>query len=128
MKSPGGSEFPYYYKGGEIHCLKYGSMYKDHEKLLALMRLEEDFISQFNQKLRIWIDLYKTSTPPNVLQELMRNLENLQDRVIKISFVGLNGISRWRLKRMIRQKKIRYPISFYSDPEDAKTWLIHEHY
>lgn len=127
MKSPGGSEFPYYYKGGEIHCLKYGSMYNDHEKLINLMRLEEDFIGQFNQKFRIWIDLYKTSTPTNVLQELMRNLENMQDRVIKISFVGLNGISRWRLKRMFRQRKIRYPISFYSDPEDAKTWLIHEH-
>jgi hypothetical protein len=33
MKSPGGSLFPYYYKGGEIHCLKYGNKYKDHEKL-----------------------------------------------------------------------------------------------
>lgn len=31
LKSPGGSLFPYYYKGGEIHCLKYGSKYKNEE-------------------------------------------------------------------------------------------------
>lgn len=61
MKSPGGSEYPYYYKGGEIHCLKYGSKYKEHDKLFKLMRLEADFIKQINKKQRIWIDLYKTS-------------------------------------------------------------------
>lgn len=44
MRSPGGSTYPYYYKGGEIHCLKYGSKYKNHEKLFELMKLEEEFI------------------------------------------------------------------------------------
>ncbi|OBR65212.1 hypothetical protein A7K91_00620 [Paenibacillus oryzae] len=58
MKSPGGSIFPYYYKGGEIHCL--------------------------------------------------------------------SGMNQWRLKRRIKQAGIIQNISFYADPEDAKTWLISE--
>lgn len=126
MKSPGGSEYPYYYKGGEIHCLKYGSKYKDYEKLYNVMRMEEEFINQTNKRLRIWIDLYETSTPKSVLQELIQNLDNIKERIIRVSFVGLNGISKWRLKRMLRKFKVSYSISFYSDPEDAKTWLINE--
>lgn len=126
MKSPGGSEYPYYYKGGEIHCLKYGSKYKDQDKLFNIMRQEEEFIKQTNKKLRIWIDLYKTSTTSIVLQELAQNLININEQIVKISFVGLSGFSKWRLKRLLKRLDINYPISFYSDPEDAKTWLVNE--
>lgn len=52
MKSPGGSIFPYYYKGGEIHCLKYGSYYSDTEKLFKLMKQEEEFILHINRRLK----------------------------------------------------------------------------
>ena len=124
IKSPGGSLFPYYYKGGEIHCLKYGSKYKKYEELFELMRLEEEFIFKANKKLRIWIDLYETSTTDIVLQELVNNLNNLNGYVTKISFVGLSSISKWQLKRKIKNLKLEYPVSFFSDPEEAKTWLI----
>ena len=124
IKSPGGSLFPYYYKGGEIHCLKYGSKYKKYEELFELMRLEEEFIFKANKKLRIWIDLYETSTVEIVLQELVNNLNNLNGYVTKISFVGLSSISKWQLKRKIKNLKLEYPVSFFSDPEEAKTWLI----
>ena len=124
IKSPGGSLFPYYYKGGEIHCLKYGSKYKKYEELFELMRLEEEFIFKANKKLRIWIDLYETSTTEIVLQELVNNLNNLNGYVTKISFVGLSSISKWQLKRKIKNLKLEYPVSFFSDPEEAKTWLI----
>ncbi|PWW45509.1 MULTISPECIES: hypothetical protein [Paenibacillus] len=126
IKSPGGSLFPYYYKGGEIHCLKYGSKYKKYEELFELMRLEEEFIFKANKKLKIWIDLYETSTTEVVLQELVNNLNNLNGYVKKISFVGLSSISKWKLKRKIKNLKLEYPISYFSDPEGAKTWLISE--
>ncbi|GIP44613.1 hypothetical protein J45TS6_30720 [Paenibacillus sp. J45TS6] len=124
IKSPGGSLFPYYYKGGEIHCLKYGSKYKKYEELFELMRLEEEFIFKANKKLRIWIDLYETSTTDIVLQELVNNLNNLNGYVTKISFVGLSSIGKWKLKRKIKNLKLAYPVSYFSDPEEAKTWLI----
>ncbi|MEK4052162.1 hypothetical protein MHB84_00805 [Paenibacillus sp. FSL F4-0087] len=126
IKSPGGSLFPYYYKGGEIHCLKYGSKYKKHDELFELMRLEEEFIFKANKKLKIWIDLYETSTTEIVLQELVNNLNNLNGYVKKISFVGLSSISKWKLKRKIKNLKLEYPVTYFSDPEEAKTWLISE--
>ena len=54
--SPGGSTFPYYYKGGEIHCLKYGGFFTDQEAVLTVMRAEEEFITQPNRQLRVWVD------------------------------------------------------------------------
>lgn len=43
-RSPSGSICPYYYMDGELHHLKYGSYFKDKEKLFAVINAEEDFI------------------------------------------------------------------------------------
>ncbi|OZB96207.1 hypothetical protein [Paenibacillus sp. XY044] len=127
MKSPGGSTYPYYYKGGEIHCLKYGSKYKNHDQLFALMRQEEAFIFQHsNKKLKIWVDFYKTSVTKSVIQELIHNMDRLNARIQKLSFVGLSGVNRWRVRRGLKKLKPDYMVSYFSDPEEAKTWLIRE--
>lgn len=126
MKSPGGSIFPYYYKGGEIHCLKYGNHYSDEAKLFELMKLEEAFIMETNKKLKIWIDMYKTSITDRVLHEIINNLTNINDYIVKLSFVGLSRWDEWRIKRRIRKAGFKHLISFYSDPEEAKTWLVSE--
>ncbi|WP_018757742.1 hypothetical protein [Paenibacillus terrigena] len=126
MKSPGGSIYPYPYKGGEIHCLKYGSKYTDEAALFELMKQEEAFILEMNRKLKIWVDLYHTSFTAEVLTELVMHLKNLEDRIVKISFVGLSGFNRWKLKRQMKRSGIQLQISFYADPEEAKTWLVVE--
>jgi len=58
-KSPSGSICPYYYMGGELHPLKYGSYCCDKEKLFTVIKAEEDFIlkSSGQNNRRIWIDL-----------------------------------------------------------------------
>ena len=126
MKSPGGSMFPYYYKGGEIHCLKYGSKYHNEDSLFKLMEEEQEFIFNINRKLKIWVDFYKTTITDRVLQEFINHLQRINDRIDKISIVGLTGLNVWRIKRKIRKSGINLIISFYKDPEDAKTWLIHD--
>lgn len=126
MKSPGGSIFPYYYKGGEIHCLKYGSKYKNEEMLFELMRKEEEYIFKTNKKLKIWIDMYKTSVTSAVLNELINNLTNLDPYIEKLAFVGFSRINQWRFKRCVNKAGIKKPVSYFSDPEDAKTWLVYE--
>lgn len=118
--------FPYYYKGGEIHCLKYGSTYKDHAKLYDLMKCEEEFIQQTNKKLRIWIDLYKTNITDELLEKLVVNLLNINEHIKKLSIVGLSRINQFRIKRKLSQRNIQFPVTFYSDPEEAKTWLVSE--
>ncbi|WP_068780804.1 MULTISPECIES: hypothetical protein [unclassified Paenibacillus] len=126
MKSPGGSTFPYYYKGGEIHCLKYGNKYKDEQALLQLMRKEEEFIVRINRRLKIWVDFDKTSFTPDVCSAFIQNIIYLSSHIDKLSIVGLSGFHRWRLQRGIRKAKLKMSISFYMDPEEAKTWLISE--
>lgn len=126
MKSPGGSIFPYYYKGGEIHCLKYGNKYKNEEELFELMKQEEEFIFRTNKKLKIWVDMYMTSVTSKVLEELLNNLKKLNNSIDRLAFVGLSGMNQWRLKRCIKKAGIKHRISYFSDPEDAKTWLVSE--
>lgn len=124
VKSPGGSVFPYYYKGGQIHCLKYGSKYKDTAQLFEIMAREEEFIISTGKKLKIWVDFYKTSLTSIVLEHFITNIGNISEYVDRMSIVGLSRFNQWRLRRGLKNSGIKFKISFFEDPEDAKTWLI----
>jgi hypothetical protein len=128
VKSPGGSTFPYYYKGGEIHCLKYGSYFKDQEKLFAVMKAEENFIIKTNRQLRIWVDFYETRKTKRVFAEFLESLNLLGNQIIKLSIVGFSFLDKWRFKKLKKQigMKDTIPIKYFNDPEDAKTWLVSE--
>jgi len=127
-KSPGGSVFPYYYKGGEVHCLKYGSFFEKKDELFALMQAEEQFIAETNRKLKIWVDFYQTAKTKEVLLEFVHNLQRLSGYISKLSIVGFSASDRWRLRSALRKSGIELtmPLKFFSDPEDAKTWLVQE--
>ncbi|MCR8656675.1 hypothetical protein [Paenibacillus endoradicis] len=128
IKSPGGSTFPYYYKGGEVHCLKFGSYFKDHAKLICVMKEEVEFIQKNNKQLRIWVDFYDTTINNTILIEFLNSLIEIERHILKLSVVGLSNKSKWQLNRL--KKKIPYnkvnPMKYYIDPEDAKTWLVSE--
>lgn len=79
IKSPGGSLFPYYYKGGELHCLKYGSFHTNADALFMLMKAEEDFITSRNRQLNIWVDFYETKLTTSVLIKFAENIGHLQN-------------------------------------------------
>lgn len=127
IKSPGGSTFPYYYKGGEVHCLKYGSHFRNYNRLIELMKAEEDFIQRTKRKLRIWIDLYETRITKNILIELVRSLTRIRNQIIKLAVVGLSFVGRWNLNRILKKYgEFPFTIKYFKDPEDAKTWLVSE--
>lgn len=127
-KSPGGSTFPYYYKGGEVHCLKYGSYFGNHAKLFDVMHAEEDFIAGTNKKLRIWVDFYDTKVSAIVLTEFIDSLERMQSHIFKLAIVGLSFRVKWQLTRRVKKlgKSKVFGIRYFVDPEDAKTWLVGE--
>lgn len=128
VKSPGGSIFPYFYKNGELHCLKYGSYYEQEEALIRLMKEEEMFLLNQPKRLPVWVDLYKTKLNPRVLEALLNNLDTLQSRILRLALVGMSfGAKRkweWLLKN--RESGFPFTIRHYSDPEEAKTWLVGE--
>lgn len=124
-KSPGGSTFPYYYKGGEIHALKYGSLSDNAEKLIALMDAEEAFIKGMpNRRLRVWVDFYESSISERILDRFTEQIGSLGEQIVKLAIVGLSGRDRHRMKRALKKGELSVPCGFYADPEEAKTWLV----
>jgi len=128
IKSPGGLTFPYYYKGGEIHCLHYGSFFSDEEGLLALMKEEEAFIAKPSRHLLIWVDFYETKLTDKVLTGFAESMNRLRPHTIKLAIVGFSFRDKFRIYRLNKHPSMELPkpTQFFSDPEDAKTWLVSE--
>lgn len=128
VKSPGGSIYPYHYKDGEIHCLKYGNFFQNHAALFDLIKAEEDFIRSTKRRLRIWVDFYETKISEEVLIKFLESIHRIKDHIVKISIVGLSMIDVWRLNRLSKKLGVTSSCSirYYTDPEDAKTWLVSE--
>jgi hypothetical protein len=128
QKSPGGSLFPYYYKDGELFGLHYGSFFENEEGLLARMKAEEQFLSQVNCQLPIWVDFYETRLTEKVLIEFSNSIIRWHGHIPKLAIVGCSFIDKRRLHTL--NKKLGYkftmPIKFFNDPEEAKTWLVRE--
>lgn len=127
IKSPGGSTFPYYYKGGEIHALKYGSYFKDSTRLLGLMDAEEQFIQQRPaQKLRIWVDFYETELSEGIIARLAAHVTALDSQIIKLAIVGCSARDEKKILKALNKANGvgGKPVCFFDDPEDAKTWLV----
>lgn len=128
VKSPGGSIFPYFYKNGELHCLKYGSFYEHEETLIRLMKEEEMFLLNQPKRLPVWVDLYKTKLSPQVLEALLNNLDTLQNRILRLALVGMSFGDKRKWERLLKDRGtgFTFTIRHYSDPEEAKTWLVGE--
>jgi len=128
MKSPGGSTFPYFYKGGEVHCLKYGSFFGNEGKLFEVMHAEEEFVKRTNKKLRIWVDFYDTKATATVLNEFVESLKRIEPHIFKLTIVGLSFLAKRRLNRRLKAQGAAkvYGVKYFVDPEDAKSWLVSE--
>ena len=128
QKSPGGSIFPYYYKGAEIFGLHYGSFFADEDALLARMAAEEAFIAGTHRQLPLWVDFYESKLTDRVLGEFSRSMLRVAGHITKLAIVGCSFRDKRRLLRLGRQAgaPLPMPVRFFSDPEVAKTWLVGE--
>jgi hypothetical protein len=127
-KSPGGSIFPYPYKNGELYGLHLGSFGDNEEGLIARMRAEALFFNEQKRSLGIWLDFYQTRLTDRVLAELIEFLRSTRRYVLKLGLVGCSSSDRRRINRRIKEAGdlTSLPVRYYSDPEEAKTWLVSE--
>jgi hypothetical protein len=127
-KSPGGSIFPYPYKNGELYGLHLGSFGDNEDALIARMRAEALFFNEQKRSLGIWMDFYQTRITDRVIGELIEFLQNTRRHVLKLSLVGCSSSDRRRIDRRIREagELSTLPVRYFSDPEEAKTWLVSE--
>jgi hypothetical protein len=127
-KSPGGSIFPYPYKNGELYGLHLGSFGADEEALIARMRAEALFFNEQKRNLGIWMDFYQSRLSDQVIEELVEFLRLTCRYVLKLGLVGCSAADRRRIDRCIKEAGdlSTLPVRYYSDPEEAKTWLVSE--
>ncbi len=127
-QSPSGSACPYYFMGGELHPLKYGSFFSDRARLLEVMKAEEEFIlrSPGQRNRRIWIDLYETRLDGEAARALAAHLQAIEHKILKLCFVGCSFFGAVRLRRRLAELGFEAAKNarFFRDPEEAKKWLI----
>ena len=127
-KSPGGAIFPYYYKNGELFGAHYESYAGREQALIELIRAEEEFILKQNYPLPYWVNFYGAKLSNKVLSEFIQSMDRLQRYIPKLAIVGCSITGKWRLEQARKKTGMNIPVRYFSDPEDAKTWLVSEGY
>ena len=127
-KSPGGSYFPYFHKGGEVFRLEFGNFDTHEDEVISMMKAEEIFFAQQNKTIGVWIDFYHTKLTQRVINQFITMLEHIRSRVPKLGLVGCSFITRWKITRLVRKTGClsTLPIKYFDSPDDAKTWLVSE--
>lgn len=127
-KSPGGSLFPYPYKDGELFGLHLGSFGANEAGLLSRMKAEEIFFLEQNRSIGLWIDFYQTKLTDRVLGEFTEFLRKTCHLILKLGLVGCSAADQRRINRHIKDTRelTTLPVWYFSDPEEAKTWLVSE--
>jgi hypothetical protein len=129
-KSPGGSIFPYPYKNGELYGLHLGSFGDNEEALIARMKAEAVFFNEQKRSMGIWMDFYQTRITDKVISGLIEFLQDTRPHLTKLGLVGCSFMDRRRINRQIRKagELATLPVRYFSDPEEAKTWLVSERF
>jgi len=86
----------------------------------------EDFIAKRNRRLNIWVDFYETQLTDAVVVEFLGSVRRLSTKIVKLAIVGCSTRDRRRMDRWGKkiEQEIAVPVRCFSDPEDAKTWLV----
>lgn len=128
MKSPSGSLCPYYYKGGELQPLHYGSYHSNMEKLAEIIDAEEKFILAASSPggRRVWIDLYETDLTENMIEKLSQHIVSISPKVSKLALVGCKKRVFKKIVNHLKRAecKLAVQIKLFIDPEISKDWLV----
>lgn len=127
-KSPSGASSPYYYKNGQLDPIHYGSYFHDMAGLADMMAQEEQYILKGYGGRRILIDVYDTCFTGEMLGRLAGHLTAISGKVTKLAFHGFSKKQAKQLEGCLKKTgcALAGKIGYYSDMEEAKTWLISE--
>jgi len=127
-KSPGGSIFPYPYKGGELFGLHLGSFGTNADAVISRIKAEEIFFIQQNRSIGLWIDFYQTKLTDRVIDEFVEFLKHASNRILKLGLFGCSSMDQRKINILIKktERLSTLPVKYFGDPEEAKTWLVSE--
>lgn len=124
-KSPSGALSPYYYKGGYFHGIHYGSYHDNSGALLDMIDKEEEFILKSPERRRVLIDLYESDLTQEVMDRLIKHLERLSPKLVKLAIATDKKGLRY-IRRSMKKAGLLLSICCYfgTDMEEGKTWLV----
>ncbi len=127
-KSPSGALSPYYFKGGQIYGMHYGSCFDDMEAFGNLMSAEEHFVMHSPIKRRILIDLYETNLTKQMVSAFADHVLRMKAKIVKLAIAGDDKYAFRAINNLIGKSKAleKGQLYFCSDMEDGKTWLVSE--
>jgi len=125
-KSPSGSLCPYYYKGGELHPLKYGNYRNDSYAFISMLNAEENFILNSHGGRNIWIDLYNTDMNAEQTKKLALHICAIRHKISRLALVGCSKKIFKTIENSISAQdcSLTSNIQHFKDPEIAKDWLV----
>src|ERR1043166_7348750 len=128
QKSPSGAIFPYYYKNGELFGMHLGSYFSKEQEVVAMMNAEETFLALHHRPMGLWIDFYDTELTDRVIESFIEMIEHMRPQITKLALVGCSLVARWKINRIVKKSVClaSFPVRYYEDPEEAKTWLVSE--
>jgi len=123
--SPSGALSPYYYKGGYLHGIHYGSYFDDMDSLRDMMAREEAFILRSHERHRILIDLYETDLTKAMLSEFAAHIGRINSRIMKLAVAG-DKQCRNAVKKALIKSEVIITAQLYvcADMEEGKAWLV----
>lgn len=126
QKSPAGAYFSYIYKYEELYALHQGSYYSNKDGVTAMMKAFEEFFLRQNRKMSLLIDFCETKLTDKALGEFMDLILHTDNRITKLRIVECSFMDKWKGRRLIKKtdQLSSLPVKYFSDPEDAKTWLV----
>lgn len=119
--------FAMYYGGGEIwfEQLDALSVYKEVVKEKFLKDL--DMIRRPSSPAFLAVNLNETLVDEELAELIVNGLWNIDRRLIKVVFVGLDKAGKKLLQRQLRSRgEDRFVYCFINDYEKAKEWLVQE--
>jgi len=126
-KSPSGAMSPYYWEGGIIHGMHYGSYFDDMEAFRDMMSQEENFVMRSPEKRRILIDLYETNITESMMLEFVAHIERMASRIVKLAIAGDRKCLKDVKKLLLKSGAINEgQLYFGADMDTGKTWLVSE--
>ena len=124
--SPSGSLDTYYFNGGILNPIHYGSYFHNMDAFCRIMEAEEAHIMATRKTRRINVDMYETYLTPVVRQMLCEHFARISSRITKLGIYGADAATQNALKKHL--VKCGYlgagQLWFHRDPEVLKAWTV----
>lgn len=119
--------FAMYYSGGEIWFEQLDALSVHKEVVKEKFLKDLDVLRRPSSPAFLAVNLNETLVDEEIAELLVNGLWNIDRRILKVVFVGLDKAGKKLLQRQLRgRSEDRFVYSFINDYEKAKEWLVQE--